>query len=303
MNPFRGGRARSAPWLGFAPGAALFVLIALVPAVGVVPLSFTDISGVPNAPWHWIGLDNYLRFFSGGQAQDNFATLLRTAVFCLVVTVVQTALALGLALLLNTRMRARALFRAVVFLPTVLGVTVIGLIWSLVFDAGGGPGQSVLRFFGASSAFFGDPDLAFPLVVFVQMWASIGYAVVIFLAGLQTVPHDLVEASVLDGAGSWQRFRCVVYPLIAPSLTATVVIAIVGSLQSYQLVYVLTGGQFNTKVLALQVLQSGFSAGSGTGQLAQEQGFASAASMIQFALIAVVALSTLAYLRRREVDL
>jgi raffinose/stachyose/melibiose transport system permease protein len=306
MNPFASSRGRggaAAVWLGFAPGTLLFVLVALVPAAAVLPLSLTDVSGVPNAPWHVVGLDNYVRFFTGGQAEDNIATLVRTAVFCLAVTVVQTALALALALLLDTRLAGRAVLRAVVFLPSVLGVTVIGLIWSLVLDADAGPVAAFLRAIGHPSALLGDPHLAFGLVILVQMWASVGYAVVIFLAGLQTLPAELLEAAVLDGAGTWQRFRHVTLRLLAPSVTANVLIAIIGSLQSYQLVYVLTGGRADTRVLALQVLESGFGTGSGSAQRPQEQGYASAASVLQFVLIAVVSLVALAVLRRREVDL
>ena len=302
MNPFR-VRGRSVAWLGVLPGAALFGIFALLPALAVLPLSFTNITGVPNVPWKFIGFANYVEFFSGGQASDDLASFRRTIVFCLVVTIVQTAIALAIAVLLNSRLRGRSFYRAVVFLPTTLGVTIIGLIWSLFFDAQGGPAASVVHALGGSSAFFGDPNISFYLVIFVQMWMGMGYAVVIFLAGLQTIPLDLMEAAVVDGASPWARFRRVTFRLLAPSVTANVVIAIIGSLQSYQLIYVLTGGQFNTKVLAMQVLQDGFGTGSGSGSLPLQQGLASAASMLQFVLIAVIALVALFYLRRREVDL
>jgi raffinose/stachyose/melibiose transport system permease protein len=284
------------------PGIVLFGLFALLPAAAVLPLSFTNISGVPNVPWHFVGLANYIRFFSGGQAADNLATLQRTVVFCVVVTVVQTIAALGIAVLLNSRLRGRSFYRAAVFLPSFLGVTVIGLIWSLVFNVEGGPAETLLQAFGGTSAFLGDSDIAFWLVVGIQMWTGVGYAVVIFLAGLQTVPRDLLEAAVIDGANRWARFRRVTLRLLAPAVTANVVIAIIGSLQSYQLIYVLTGGQFDTKVLAMQVLQDGFGAGSGSSQRPLEQGYASAASILQFVLIAAIALIALSVLRRREVD-
>ena len=302
MNPFR-VRGRSVAWLSVLPGAALFTIFALLPAVTVLPLSLTNITGVPNVPWKFIGFANYIQFFSGGQASDDLASVRRTIVFCLVVTIVQTAIALGVAVLLNSRLRGRSFYRAVVFLPAMLGVTVIGLIWSLFFNPQGGPAASVLHVLGGSSAFFGDPNISFWLVIFVQMWTGMGYAVVIFLAGLQTIPAELLEAAIVDGAGRWARFRRVTFPLLAPSVTANVIIAIIGSLQSYQLIYVLTGGAFNTKVLAMQVLQDGFGGGSGSSQQTLQQGLASAASMIQFVLIAVIALVALYFLRRREVDL
>ena len=302
MNPFR-VRGRSVAWLSVLPGAALFTIFALLPAVTVLPLSLTNITGVPNVPWKFIGFANYIQFFSGGQASDDLASVRRTIVFCLVVTIVQIAIALGVAVLLNSRLRGRSFYRAVVFLPAMLGVTVIGLIWSLFFNPLGGPAASALHVLGGSSAFFGDPNISFWLVIFVQMWTGMGYAVVIFLAGLQTIPAELLEAAIVDGAGPWARFRHVTFRLLAPSVTANVIIAIIGSLQSYQLIYVLTGGAFGTKVLAMQVLQDGFGGGSGSSQQTLQQGLASAASMIQFVLIAVIALVALYLLRRREVDL
>lgn len=304
-NPFSSRAGWVKPWLGISPGLAVFVLFALLPAVAVLPLSLTNISGIANAPWQWVGLFNYHRFFTGGQASDDLAALERSVVFCVVVTVVQTALALGVALLVNGRLRGRSIWRTVVFLPTVLGVTVIGLTWLLFFNPTGGPGISLLSRFGTTSSFFGDFHIAFPLIIGVQIWASTGFAMIIFLAGLQAVPEDLLEAAQVDGAGRWAKFRHVTYRLIAPAVTANVVLAIVGSLQSYQYVYVLTSGQYDTSVLAYVVFAATFggSATGGGGSGIQEQGYAAAVSMLQFVIIIVVALAALWYLRRREVDL
>ena len=307
-NPFGGfgGRAKQlTPWLGIAPGLAVFAIFAFLPALAVLPLSLTNISGIANAPWHFVGFDNYVRFFSGGQFSDDMGALERSIIFCLTVTVIQTTLALGIAILLNGKVRGRSLWRTIVFMPTVLGVTVIGLTWSLFFNPTGGPGESIWKVFGGTSAFFGNIHLAFPLVIFVQIWASTGFAMIIFLAGLQAVPEDLMEAATVDGAGRWSRFRNVTYRLIAPAMTANILLAIIGSLQSYQYVYVLTSGEYNTNVLAYDVFASTFggSATGGGGNGIQQQGYAAAVSMIQFGVIIVIALTALWYLRRREVDL
>lgn len=304
-SPFGGRAGRIKPWLGISPGLAVFVVFALLPAVAVLPLSLTNVSGIANAPWNWVGFFNYHSFFNGGQAAEDVSALERSVVFCLVVTVVQTTVALGIAVLVNGKLRGRSLWRTVVFLPTVLGVTVIGLTWLLFFNPTGGPGVSILDRFGTRSAFFGDFHIAFPLVIFVQIWASTGFAMIIFLAGLQAVPEDLLEASRVDGAGRWSQFRHVTYRLIAPAVTANVILAIVGSLHSYQYVYVLTSGQYNSSVLAFVVFTATFggSATGGGGNGIQQEGYAAAVSMIQFVIIIVVALTALWYLRRREVDL
>ena len=112
-------------------------------------------------------------------------------------------IALLIAVLLNQRLAGRNFARAVVFLPTILGLTVIGLIFTLIFNPSAGPAQQLWAAFGTSSAFFGDPKLAMALVILVQVWCGIGVAVVIYLAGLQAIPPELYEVADIDGATSW----------------------------------------------------------------------------------------------------
>ncbi|SER94699.1 raffinose/stachyose/melibiose transport system permease protein [Propionibacterium cyclohexanicum] len=283
-------------------GLALLVLtvFGLVPAIAVVVVSFTDLRGLPYLPVHWVGLDNYRSFFSSTKAADNINALKNTAIFALVSTVAQILIALGIAVFLNRPMRGRNFLRAIVFMPTVLGVTVTGLVFSLIFNVSGGPAASVLSWFGANSAFFGDPRVALWLVIAVQVWMQIGISVIIFLAGLQAIPADLYEVASIDGASSWQQFRNVTVPLLAPSVTANVLLGIVNALQSYQLTYVLTGATNKaTQVLSLLVFVQGFGGNSGT-TVSQSQGYAAAISMVQFVIVAVVTSLTLVFLRRRE---
>lgn len=185
-------------------------------------------------------------------------------------------------------------------MPTVLGVTVTALVWSLMFNTSGGPIQQVLLLFGKNSAFFGDQNIALYLVIFVQIWMVCGTSVIIFLSGLQAIPQELYEVSSIDGAGPWAQFRFVTLPMLSPSVTANVLLGIVNALQSYQLTYVLTGAdKKGTQVLSLQVYMQAFGGRSGT-TLSQSQGYAAAISMVQFVLVGVITLATLAYLRRRE---
>lgn len=302
-SPFgTGARRRWAPALGVAVPMALFTFFHLLPAIGVGVLSLTDVSGIPGVPWHWVGLTNYKQFFTGPQAGDDWALLRRTLEFCVAVTVIQNAIALVLAVVLNQRPRGGTFYRSLIFLPVVLGVTVIGLTWQLFFNPTGGPAASLLGLFGTQSSFLGDPHLAFPLVVSIQIWSSLGYAMMIFLAGLQAVPQDLYEAATVDGAGPVQTFRNVTVPMVAPAVTANVLISIIGALQTFQLIFVLTGDTPYTSVLALKIFTIGFDA-TATGSAVQQQGLASAVSIIQFVLVGVFALAALGYLRRRETQL
>lgn len=284
----------------FSAGIAVLVAFAVVPAVGVLVISFTNIRGLPYLPIDWIGLENYFNFFSEARLDYNLNALRNTLVYSFATTLISTVLSLLIALLLNQRLRGTTFYRAVVFMPTVLGVTVIGLIWSLLFNPSAGPAASLWGLFGADSAFFGDQKLALGLVIFVQVWSGLGVAVVIYLAGLQAIPEELYEVASIDGASAFQKFRYVTIPMLAPSITANVLLAIVGSLQSYQLAYVLTGpNNAATQLLSLAIFSQGFGGSAASGS-SQSQGYAAAISMVQFVIVGVVSLIVLGYLRKRE---
>jgi raffinose/stachyose/melibiose transport system permease protein len=293
---------RSTARLTFAAGISLVVVFSIIPAIGILAISFTDIRSLPFLPTHWVGLQNYFTFFSSAQLGYNLHALKNTFVFAIAVTLFQNSLALLIAVLLNQRLRGRNFARAVVFMPTILGVTVTGLIFELIFNPNQGPAASVWKSFGATSAFFGDPNLAMTLVIAVQVWSGIGVAVVIYLAGLQAIPQELYEVASIDGASAWQKLRRVTLPLLAPSVTANTLLCVIGALQSYQLIYVLTG-PINpaTQVLSLAIFTQGF--GGGQGGSVQSQGYAAAISMVQFVIVMIVSLAMLAYLRRRETEL
>ncbi|KZE89114.1 carbohydrate ABC transporter permease [Microbacterium sp. TNHR37B] len=302
MSTFPFGHRRTMR-VSMSAGAAVLAVFALVPAVAVFAISFTDIRGLPGIPVNFVGLENYARFFSAAKLGYNLNALQNTLVYAIVSTVVINVLALGIAVLLNTKLRGRTFTRALVFLPTILGVTVIGLIWSLFFNPSAGPAATIWSWFGADSAFFGDPALALGLVIFVQIWAGLGVAVVIYLAGLQSIPEELYEAAALDGADGAKRLRLVTIPLLAPSVTANVLLAIVGSLQSYQLAYVLTGpNNPATQLLSLAIFAQAFG-GSTTSGMGQSQGYAATISVIQFFIVGIASLLVMWYLRRREARL
>jgi ABC-type sugar transport system permease subunit len=287
----------------FIVGALVIGIFGVLPAVGVLGISFTDIRGLPYLPVHWIGVDNYVTFFSAAHLDYNLNAIKNTLIYAVVSTVVQIVLALLIAVLLNQKLRGRNFYRAVVFLPTVLGVTVIGLIWTLIFNPSAGPAATIWSWFHSNPAFFGDPHMVLGLVIFVQIWSTLGVSVVIFLAGLQAIPTDLYESADIDGASSWQRLRLVTVPLLAPSITATVLLGIVSSLQSYQLTYVLTGASNPaTQLLSLAIYAQGFGGNAASGTSAS-QGYAAAISIVQFVIVGVVSLAVLSYLRRREAKL
>jgi ABC-type sugar transport system permease subunit len=269
-----------------------------VPAILTLVLSFTDIRRSPGLPWGWTGLSNYIDFFNPGRITTSLTLIINTLIYAGTTVLIGCFLSLGIAVLLDKKLKGRTFARAVVFMPTILGVTVIGLIWAIIFSVQG-PVQGVLKWFGVTSNFFGDPHLALYLVIIVVIWGSLGTTTIIFLAGLQAIPAELYEVAAIDGARSRQIFRYITWPLLSPTFTTNMLLSVISGLQGYSLIYVLMGtGHPESETIGMAVFSAGFgSAGTST------QGFGAAVAMIQFVIVGVVAIAVLTFLRRREARL
>jgi raffinose/stachyose/melibiose transport system permease protein len=299
---FGRGKARLAPYLLLLPGLLIYLLISLGPSIATAGYSFTDATGIRGAPIHFVGLDNYKEFLFMGQAsRDNYDALWRTLLFSFFVTSIQFTLGLFLAIIVNQKLKGVNFFRTIYFLPVILGAVIQGLIWSLFLYPMGGPMARLLAVFGLNSEFLGgQPMQAFAWVIVVQIWANLGVTMMIFIAGLQTIPAELYEAARMDGASSWQVFKNVTWPLLTPVTATNLLLTIIGSLQAWQLFLVLLGYRNGTQVLGYLIFAQGFGQTSGSVTSAFRQGYAAAASIVLFALVLVIGLSVQAILRRRE---
>lgn len=299
---FGQGISKRLPLLLLLPGFLLYLLIALGPSLATSVYSFTDATGIRGAPVNWIGLDNYREFlFRGAASRENIDALQRTLTFSLFVTTIQFALGLLVAIVLNQRIKGRDFFRVLYFMPVILGVAIQGLMWKLFLLPRGGPVAEVLALFGAKSEFLGgQPSVAFGWVIAVQIWANMGVTMVIFLAGLQTIPGELYEAARIDGAGGWKLFRHITWPLLTPSINTNFLLNIIGSLQAWQLFLVLIGYRNGTQVLGYLVFAQGFGQTSGSTSSAFRQGFAAAGSIVLFFLVLIIGFSAQYIVNRRE---
>ncbi|MBK9941094.1 MAG: sugar ABC transporter permease [Kouleothrix sp.] len=299
---FGRGRARLAPYLLLLPGFLFYVVIMLGPSIATSVYSFTDASGIKGVAVHWIGLQNYREFLFMGQASlDNYAALVRTLVFCFFVTTIQFSLGLVLALLVNQRLKGVNMFRTLFFMPVILGAVIQGLIWSLFLYPLGGPLASLLGVFGLKSEFLGgQPTEAMAWVIVVQIWANLGTTMMIFIAGLQTIPGELYEVVRIDGANAWQTFKNVTWPLLTSSVNTNLLLNIIGSLQAWQLFLVLLGYRNGTQVLGYLIFAQGFGQTSGSVTSAFRQGYAASASIVLFCLVLIIGLPVQYLLRRRE---
>jgi ABC-type sugar transport system permease subunit len=290
---------------GILPATFLFLFMGLGPSVATFLLSFTDISGLPNIPFKFVGLANYKEFFFLQNYRDTLDALKRTILFALLVTFLQNGAGLLVAIALNNRLiRGRNFFRAVIFLPVVLGVMVTALCWNLFFGIDG-PASIILKLLGSSSAFFADRSIAFYLVIFCQCWMAMGTSMVIFLAGLQGIPKELYEAGDIDGANSWQTFSYITLPLLWSTISVNVLLAIIGSLSTFQMILFTTGGDFDTSTLAMRIFNSAFgvgrNVGGSTGVL--RQGYAAAQSMVLFVFVLAATLLSQHFMSRKERDI
>jgi raffinose/stachyose/melibiose transport system permease protein len=183
----------------------------------------------------------------------------------------------------------------------ILGAVIIGMIWSLFLYPLGGPLARLFELFGLHSEFLGgQPSVAMAWVIFIQIWANLGVTMMIFLAGLQTIPSELYEAARIDGASSWQVFRNVTWPLLTLSVNTNLLLCIIGSLQAWQLFLVLLGYRNGTQVLGYLIFAQGFGQTSGSVTSAFRQGYAAAASIVLFVLVLVIGMTVQTILRRRE---
>ena len=283
------------PYVCLAPALAVFFLLEIVPAFATSIFSLTDYTGLPGAPINWVGLENYTSLLAG-QRTFLVRALVVTAIFSLVVTLVQNGLAVLIAWLLNSRLRGKIAVRSIVFLPVVLGATVNGLTWYVMFNPLSGPVTLFLQQFGIRANLLGDPSTALWAVIWVQIWANLGFSMMVFLAGMQAIPAEVYEAGKIDGTSAWSAFRYLTIPLLAPSITINVLLAIIGTITGFELIFVLTDGgpAFASQTLGMWVFNQAFFSAT------RLPGFASAIAMVQFAIVFAIAMVMQYYLRRRE---
>ena len=238
----------------------------------------------------FVGLANYTSMFSG---REFWGVLFNTFYFMGVVVAGSVVLGLAIATLLNQRLRGRNFVRSVTFAPVILSGAAVGLVWAYIFDPDYGLMRTFLEFFGVSSPdWLADTRFAMPALIIVYLWKSLGFAVVIYLAGLQNISKDLYEAARVDGANSWFRFRHVTLPQISPVTFFVVLTTIINSFQAFDIIAVMTGGgpAGATTTLIWDIYQGGF--------IAFRAGTAAAAAIIMFLLLLIITVLQVRYAQR-----
>jgi len=263
------------------PAAVLIVTFLLVPIGLTFGLAFTDAKLISPRPAEFVGVDNFVRLFG----DDTFWYSLRnTIIFAIVIVPFQSALALLLAVLVNTKMRGTNFFRTVYFLPVVTSIVVVSMLWLFMYQPNGLI-NAVLANFGIQGPnWLADPRTALIAIILMSAWQAMGFHMVIWLSGLQTIPAELYEASDLDGASKWQQFVNVTWPGLRQTRTFILITITIAAFGLFSQVNIMTqGGPLDTTTtLVYQAVYRGFQQ--------QQTGYASALSLVFFALVLAVSL-------------
>lgn len=277
-----GGRKEAAVgWVMLLPAAVLIVTFLLVPIGLTFGLAFTNARLVSPEPAQFVGMDNFVALFT----DDTFwASLRNTIIFTVVIVPLQSGLALILALLVNTRTRGTTFFRTVFFLPVVTSIVVVSMLWLFMYQKDGLINVLLTKVGIQGPDWLGDPHWALLAIILMSAWQAMGFHMIIWLAGLQTVPAELYEAASLDGATRWQQFAHVTWPGLRATRTFILITITIAAFGLFTQVQIMTqGGPLNsTTTLVFQAVRSGFQQ--------QQTGYASAISLVFFVLVLAVTL-------------
>jgi raffinose/stachyose/melibiose transport system permease protein len=282
------------PWWFAVPALLVYALVVLYPSGAGIVYAFTDWSGIGD--FSFVGFDNFTQLWQDEAARGS---VLNTLLLTVAIVVVQNGIGLALALGVHARIRSRALLRVIFFAPAVVSPVMVAFLWKYVYNPDPESGlNGILGALGLGSwrqDWLGDPDLALWSVAFMVVWQFAGYSMVIFLAGLESVPDNLHEAAMIDGAGRWQRFRHVTWPLLAPAVTVNVMLSTIGGLKLFDQVYAATNGGpgHASETLSTVLYKQAFVFGN--------YGYSTAIALVLALFVAAVSLVQIHFLRGREV--
>ena len=273
-------RARTVPYLFLLPSFAALLVFSFIPFLQGLYFSLTDypLLGSPE----FVGFDNFVRL-----TRDPLfmASLRNTLVYMVATVALRVVIGLILAVVLNSRLRGRVFFRAVFYLPVIAPLVTVAVIWRIIFDTYSGVFNAALDLFGvAPIPWLTSTTWAMPAIVIMSVWKTFGWNIVIFLAGLQSIPATLHEAAAIDGASKLQTFFRVTLPLLRPTILLAVVTSTINASQVFDQVYVMTRGGpgYSTMTLGQMVYTAGFET--------HDMGYASAVSVVLLLITLVLTL-------------
>jgi alpha-glucoside transport system permease protein len=283
-------RPRVRPWFWVGPALAFLTIFLIYPSLNTFVLSFTNANGT-----EFVGLDNYVYSFTSSE----MLTTIRNNVLWLIFFTLFTVVFGLLIAVLTDRVPYERVANAIIFLPMAISFVAAGVIWKFMYEyrPPGAPQTGTLNAVVTSAG--GKPEawlINQPwnnfFLIFVGVWMWTGFCMVILSAGLKGIPDDLIEAARVDGASEWRVFRSITVPLLAPTIAVVATTMVITALKAFDVVYVMTGGNFNTQVIAYQMYEELFSS--------RHVGRASAIAVVLLAAIIPIMLVNIRRFRQQE---
>jgi len=274
------------------PAVFIWFTVVIIPFLYGIGITFTDWNGL-SMHINFIGLENYKDVFSDIKF---LKSLMKTIIYVLCTVTLSNLLGFLLALAVTSGIKGQELFRIGFFTPNIIGGIILGYIWNFIFSyALTGLGKN-LGIASMSKSWLTDPNKALMALIIVSAWQLSGYLMVIYIAGLVSVPKELIEASVIDGASTWQSIRHVKVPLIKNQLTICIFLAIIRSFMSFDLNLALTaGGPYkSTELIAYKIYQTAFTS--------MKFGVGQAQAIVLFVIVVIVSLLQVYFTRKGAVD-
>lgn len=265
----------------FLPAAVLLLTFVVIPIALTFILAFTNTRLISPEPGRFIGLENFSNLFT----DDTFwASLRNTIIFTVVIVPVQSGIALAIAVLVNSKVRGTTFFRTVYFLPVVTSIVVVSMLWLFMYQKDGLVNLLLARVGIQGPDWLGDPNWSLFAIIVMSIWQAMGFHMIIWLAGLQTVPAELYEAAALDGATPWQQFVNVTWPGLRATRIFILITITIAAFGLFSQVNIMTqGGPLDsTTTLVFMTVRSGFQQ--------QQTGYAAAISLVFFVLVLIVTL-------------
>ncbi len=285
-------RTRSVAFVLVLPWLLTILVFWLFPLVVSFLMGFTDFRLLVKE-YHWIGLANYRALLSD---TDFLKALKNTFIFVFGTIPITTILSLGMALLVNRHFKGRGIFRATYFMPSITSMVVIALIFTNLYQRGGYVAMlaNLVGLTTPQNGFLYDSSTALYSIMAMDIWMSVGYYMLIFLAGLKSIPDELYEAAQIHGAGAVRQFFSITLPLLKPVALFILVINSIKSFQVFVEIFVMTKGKFDTATAVYFIYETGLTTGF-------KFGYASAAAYMLFIIIGVFSAMWFVLLRRRQV--
>jgi multiple sugar transport system permease protein/raffinose/stachyose/melibiose transport system permease protein len=276
------------------PAIIIFLAFVIVPVVMAGYYGFFKWKGF-GPPTNFVGLDNYRIILQDSAFQD---ALFHNAFIVVMSLVLQGPVAVALALLLNQKMRGRSVVRVLIFVPYVVSEVIVGTGWSLMLQTNGAVNGMLTKLGLPSVDWLSDPNVAIWSLMIIISWKYIGFAVILFLAGLQSIPEELFEAAAIDGATYWQTQRRITLPLLGPTIRIWAFLSIIGALQLFDLVWIIWGQYVSatagTSTMATYMVSN--------GRMSGNYGFGNAVAVVLFLISLVVALIYQRFVLRRDTE-